>query len=517
MWSRDQVVILDLQAVQNRDYAERGIARHASEFALALCEAYPDIVGGLLLNPDLPDPGGIESLVSTGKVGYAGDVDLGVGGIYHVIAPFEFEVALDRLWPSAAIRRGLRLVVTLHDLIPRLFPDHYHSDPGLRRRYLAREELVRAADRVLSVSQATRDAAVGLMGIDPRRIRVIGAGISREFHRPDSRDEAFARARRALPALEPGFLFSVGGIDHRKNVEALLGAYALLPEALQAAHQLVIAFRIPTDQRSRLEALARRLGVASRLYLTGYIDDPTLIAAYQSTALFVFPSLYEGYGLPVVEAMACGALVVSSGASSLGELTPPIAQFDPADAASIAKVVGRALTDPATAAALAQASLRPPPIWRQAVDRAVVAYEELLSAGVRRGPRGRRRMRVGLIAPKCAAGGLVEVISVGGEVDVFDETQASEAAEPPVSPLRHLGRIEAARGGYQQVVYAFGSDWLPAAALDLARRRPGIVVALDHLPAPVRDELQACSKAYVTASELKAKNGGMLLLGFLNA
>jgi glycosyltransferase involved in cell wall biosynthesis len=372
-------VVLDLQAIQNRDYAERGVARHAFEFSRALCAAHPDLVGAMVLNPDLPVPGGIDELQATGKVAPADRVDVSRACIYHVIAPFELETALDRIWPPSMAAARLRLVVTLHDLIPRVFPDHYHADLGLRRRYLAREELVRAADRVLSVSEATKQEAVRSLGVAPRRIRVIGAGISPAFRRPGSREEAFARAAEAVTGLEPGFLLYVGGIDYRKNVEGLLRAYALLPAELRAGHQLVVAFRISPEQRSQLEGLARRLGVFGRLRLPGYVDDPTLIAAYQATDLFVFPSLYEGYGLPVAEAMACGAPVVASGTSAIAELIPPEGRFDPADPASIAAAIRRALTDSAVAKTLQRASERPPPTWAEAAGKAADVYRELVA------------------------------------------------------------------------------------------------------------------------------------------
>jgi glycosyltransferase involved in cell wall biosynthesis len=372
-------VVLDLQAVQNRDYAERGVARHTFEFARALSAAHPDLVGAMVLNPDLPVPAGIGELQDSGKVAFADRVDVSAARIYHVIAPFELETALDRIWPASMAAARLRLVVTLHDLIPRVFPDHYHADPGFRRRYLAREELVRAAVRVLSVSEATRQEAVRSLGIAPGRIRVIGAGISEAFRRPASREVAFARAREAVAGLEPGFLLYVGGIDYRKNVEGLLRAYALLPVELRAAHQLVVAFRMSPEQRSGMERLARHLGIAGRLCLPGYVDDPTLVAAYQATDLFVFPSLYEGYGLPVVEAMACGAPVVASGTSAIAELTVAEGRFDPTDPAAIAAAIGRALTDPAVSEVLRRASERPPPTWAQAAGRAAEVYRELVA------------------------------------------------------------------------------------------------------------------------------------------
>src|SRR5258708_37155098 len=122
----------------------------------------------MVLNPDFPPVrAGIDALVARGKVATADQVDLSAARIYHVIAPFEIETSLDRIWPPAMAAARLRLVVTLHDLIPRVFPDHYHADPGLRRRYLAREELIRAAARVLSAPAATKRAAVRAPRIPP--------------------------------------------------------------------------------------------------------------------------------------------------------------------------------------------------------------------------------------------------------------------------------------------------------------------------------------------------------------
>jgi len=378
-------VIVDLQAVQSADYPERGIARHALEFTRALCEAHPDLVGAVLLTPDLPAPdpapSSLRAIEAAGLLGYAGSADVSGGAIYHVISPFELAVPVERIWPPFVAEGGMQLVVTLHDLIPEVFPAHYLADPGLRRRYRVRRELVRAARRVLAVSEATRGEGIARLGLEPRRVRVIGAGISPEFLPASSSDEGLARARAELPPLESGFVLYVGGTDHRKNVEGLLTAYSLLPPGLRARHQLVVACRMTDAYRNHLRVAAARLGIASRLYLPGYVSDPTLVALYQSTALFVFPSLYEGYGLPVAEAMACGAPVVSAGTSALAELTDPRGQFDPTDPRSIAGAMTAALSDPEVAAALAKASDRPPPTWARTVDAAVAVYRELLAGG----------------------------------------------------------------------------------------------------------------------------------------
>src|ERR1700730_17788528 len=279
-------LILDLQALQSPHHRDRGIGRWSFEFTRALCEVRPDLVGAILLNPTLPEPDDLGELAATGKVHRAGDADLSSGRIYHVLSPFELDEPLWRVWPPTRTGSPMRLVVTLYDLIPEVFASQYLADPGQRRRYRARLELLRAADRVLAISAASRDEAIGRLGLDAARVTSIGAGLSSSFRRPASRVEATAEARRGMLQLQDPFIFSVGGEDDRKNVEGLLKAFALLPPDLRGAHPLVVAFRMTDGYRRHLEGLARRPGLPGPLFLPGYIDDRPLIAAYQSTDLF---------------------------------------------------------------------------------------------------------------------------------------------------------------------------------------------------------------------------------------
>src|SRR3977135_2464962 len=202
-------LILDLQALQSPHHRDRGIGRWSFEFTRALCEAHPDLVGAILLNPALPEPDDLGELAATGKVHRAGEVDLSSGRIYHVLSPFELDEPLARVWPPSAAGNPLRLVVTLYDLIPEVFASQYLADPGRRRRYRARLELVRAADRVLAISAASREGAIPPLGLDPARVPTVGAGIPSSFRPPASRAEAAARARRVMVRLQEPFIFSV--------------------------------------------------------------------------------------------------------------------------------------------------------------------------------------------------------------------------------------------------------------------------------------------------------------------
>jgi glycosyltransferase involved in cell wall biosynthesis len=371
-------LVLDLQALQSEHHRDRGIGRWAFEFTLALAEARPDLVGAILLNAHLPDPPEADTLRTIGPVGRVGETDLSRARIFHSLSPFELDQDVDGIWPRSIRESPIELVVTLYDLIPEVFPARYLADVGQRRRYRARCELIRAAGAVLAISGATRAEAIGRLGLHPEQVSSVGAGISPQFTAPASRTEALEKARAAVDRLAPSFILSVGGEDDRKNLEGLLAGFARLPAEVRAHRQLVIACRLGDGYKAHLRAVAHTLGIGPRLLLPGFVDDATLVALYQSTELFVFPSLYEGFGLPVAEAMACGAPVVASNTSATAEVASPAGQFDPSDPASMAEAMRRALTDAPTAAALARASAAPPPTWAEVAAKAIPVYERLL-------------------------------------------------------------------------------------------------------------------------------------------
>lgn len=155
--------------------------------------------------------------------------------------------------------------------------------------------------------------------------------------------EAFRAAQAGVPGLRPGFLLFTGGIEFRKNMEGALAGYATVPPEVRRAHPLVITCRMDAAQEDRLRSVARAHGLAADTLFTNFVPDDVLRALYRSTELFVFPSLYEGFGLPVAEAMACGAPAIVADRSSLREIvTRPEARFDPDRPAAIGGAIARA-------------------------------------------------------------------------------------------------------------------------------------------------------------------------------
>jgi glycosyltransferase involved in cell wall biosynthesis len=480
-------VLFDIQGIQSPAHGERGIARYLLELSLALERRHPGRVSRFVLNPDFALPGALEPLVAAGRVTFSDRLHSSEGRLYHVGSPFEY-VPFDRIWPQPAYAGGMRLVVTLYDLIPNLFPDVYLREPGTRSWYVTRLQLLLRADRVLAISEATAADAVRDLGVPRDRVVVVGAGVSDRFRRPTSRGDALATVRNALPWLEPGYIFYVGGIEPRKNIDRLLEAYARLPDELRRRHQLVVVCRVTPAEREALDRRLRGLGVSDRVRFPGYLPDELLTTLYQAAELFVFPSLYEGSGLPIAEARACGAPVVASRSSSLLELVhEEEALFDPHDTVSIAATLERVLRDDALRARLGEQELDERHTWRGVADRTAAAYDELLALPPRARPRRRPLALVTPLPPQRSGvadysyrllAGLSELCRVDAYVEVSpDDVQAPEGVA--VMPLSQLEPTERARGRYDAVVYCLGNSEFHAHALAWLRRRPGMVLGHD--------------------------------------
>ena len=386
-------VWLDARGIQSVGHAGRGIARYVAEHAEAVLELAPEAVGTVSLDPGLPVPAEAEALSASGKVIWP-ETGMPAGAavppIYHVMSPFEAERELDDIWPQW-VRQGSRLVVTLYDLVPLIMRDQYLAEWGYwATAWIARLGLTRAADQVLTISQQTADDAIEHLGLSEERITVIDSGVSdRISAMVGSRAKAESLLAKSMRKLRPGFLLYVGGTDFRKNLEGTIRAYARLPESLRSAHQRVIACNVSPLRRHDLKALARSLGIdRTQILLTGYVSGPELAALYRTCELFIFPSLYEGAGLPILEAMSCGAPVAASGVSAMPELLGDLeATFDPADPGDMARCLREVLETPGQLDSLRERSRRQVELhtWARVAEKTVEGYQRALRSPVAAG------------------------------------------------------------------------------------------------------------------------------------
>jgi len=238
--------------------------------------------------------------------------------------------------------RRPRLTTTLHDMTSWLMPE-FHPRAN-RRADAAHADLLRRADGIIAVSASTRDDAVRILGIPAERIAVIHSGVAEAFFRSDPKSVEAVRARYKL--ARPYVLF-VGTIEPRKNVDGMLDAWESLPSTVRDEFELVIAG--PIGWASPKTA-ARVRGMR---YL-GYVAEADLAPLTAGATVFAYPSLYEGFGFPVAQAMASGVPVITSNVSSLPEITQDAALLaDPRSQAELREGLLRLLTSPGLRAELA--------------------------------------------------------------------------------------------------------------------------------------------------------------------
>jgi len=231
-------------------------------------------------------------------------------------------------------------VATVHDLGYLYFPDE-HGGMGRRARDWANRWSARQARRVIAVSGATRDDLVRAYGVPPVRIAIVHHGLDPVFRPVDEGERRRVRARYQLD--RPYFLF-VGTLQPRKNYERLLRAFDRFAIG-NPTHELVLIGGRGW-QAGRLERALRAMRSRASVRVLGYVEDADLPPLYGGAVALAFPSLYEGFGLPALEAMGCGTPVLASNSSSLPEVVADAGLLvDPLDVDAIADGLSRLATD----------------------------------------------------------------------------------------------------------------------------------------------------------------------------
>ena len=267
-----------------------------------------------------------------------------------------------------------RRVVTVYDLAHEKRPEWAGGcSPEFARR--ARES-ARRADAVIATSRCTRRDIVEIYGVPEERVAVVYGGVDPAFRPLD--DRAAAEAFRRRKGLPERFVLSVLSLSPRKNIPGLLRAFAIFARSSGLPQHLVIAGKSYGADGPLREAAG--LGIAGRFRFIDYVRDEELVLLYNAADLFVFPSFYEGFGLPPLEALACGCPVAAARAGSLPEVLGDSARyFDPADDAEMADTIERAIRAGAGGAARSRGIARAAGFtWERAAAETMDLYERLL-------------------------------------------------------------------------------------------------------------------------------------------
>lgn len=280
-----------------------------------------------------------------------------------------------------------RAVVTIHDIIHLLYPEFLPN----RVAFLYAERMIRRAlehgDRILTVSRNTKADLERYFDIAGDKIETIYNGIDENFRQEIAAGDLPERLRGL--GIAPGYVLFVGNPKPHKNLDNVLKAYA------QAVHQadlpqplVCVGDRDGLDGRLRLRA--EQLGIADRLILLGHVDQEVLPAIYQGAALFLYPTLYEGFGLPVAEAMASGVAVITSNTSALKEIAEGYAHLvNPLDVTGMAGAIVECLGNDGHRAELQRLGRRRAKdfSWKKTAEQTLEVYEQVLAGKAARGTK----------------------------------------------------------------------------------------------------------------------------------
>jgi glycosyltransferase involved in cell wall biosynthesis len=366
--------------VSSAVHAKAGIGRYAASLARALADYQPGRIALFYnrVHGSHPPPG-LEALqartVHAGYKPWRMAVWLGHLtriGFNRLVPGAQLFHATEHLLPPL---HGVPTVLTVHDMIFKLFPEHQKR---LNFWYLnaTMPLYCRRAGAIVTVSESSKQDIVAHYGLDPAKVTVVYEAAAPEFV-PASR-EAVEGIRRRYGLPGP-YAIHVGTIEPRKNLTRLIEALQLLREAGLTVPLLVVGGKgwLYDDFFQRLE----RLEIADAVHFPGYVPSSDLPLLYSAATIAVMPSVYEGFGLPVLEAMACGTPVVSSDASSLPELGGRAARyFDPYDVEAVAETIRKVWVDQDLRAEMRQQGLAQAASfsWQRAATQTWAIYERLL-------------------------------------------------------------------------------------------------------------------------------------------
>ncbi|MBI3610811.1 MAG: glycosyltransferase [Nitrospirae bacterium] len=518
-------IVLDLQACQTEGSRNRGVGRYSMALArhIAAQRGHDDLcisLNGLYPETLAPISENLEGLLRANRInayryppfplpyGSTNDFWRPVAGeiitrhhvswqpdvlhIAHTFEGFIGQAVVPHCLPKIP---GCVRSATLYDLIPLIFPDFYLADLRFKKWYYEKLGTLKECDLLLAISEASRQDAINLLGIAPEKIINISGAVDENFRKTpiSPEDEAAFRHRYGLGKH---FVLYTSGDDHRKNLEGAIAGYALLSPELRHNHKLVIVCSIEPNRKTMFLERARACGLRETdVLFTGFVPEHDLVTFYNLCDAFVFPSLYEGFGLPALEAMSCGAPVIGANNSSISEIiSRPDALFDARKPEALAKALTRVLTDQGFQSLLREQGLKRSKVfsWTRTANRALNAFHEAKErltpkdAVVVSGYLPRCKLAYFSPLPNCRSGiadysaQLLPYLSSNFEIDLFvDDYDVSDPWLTSNFTIRSYREFPRLRGRYDTVMYEFGNSEFHAHMIDMLQQYPGVVVLHD--------------------------------------
>lgn len=554
-------IIIDMQGAQSGS-KYRGIGRYSSSLVNAIVkQAYSHEVW-LVLNSSFPNSvleikASMKGLVPDNRIKV---FDTCIAAA-HINANYEFfapvsekirEYFINELDPDmvliTSLFEGYNVITSidgffqkentatiLYDLIPYIHPLDYLRTPLQKEYYYRKLEYLKKANLLFSISEYSKQTAIQYLGISPDKIINILSGVDSSF-KPLALNEIDKIAFRKRFCLAKEIILSVsGGMDTRKNIKGLIQAFSLLLAKLRANYQLVLIGNITLEEKHFLNALSAKLGIAeNEIIITGYISNDDLIIFYNIATLFVFPSKEEGFGLPVLEAMACGVPVIGSNTSSIPEvINYDDALFDPFSPSSIADKIEQVLTNELFQNRLRKNGLEQAKnfTWDKSAEkllRGLENYHASIQANAEKNPISlnflkTNKPRLAVISPLppektgvadyCAD--LIRLLIDYYEIELITEQKNIELPNHLCSKLkqRTLNWFKLNSNYYDRVIYQIGNSPFHSDMFAMLQQYPGLVVLHDfYLSAMLAYEELTKRMPFIWAKTLYDSHGYCALL-----
>ncbi len=411
-----------------------------------------------------------------------------------------FEGLGDDAVTSVRTLESTTTAVTLYDLIPLIKAETYLQNAAVKAWYYAKLDSLKKADLLLAISESSRQEALDMLGLSTDKVVTVSTAVPRHF-KPVQLSSSEAQALQARHGLKRPFVMYTGGIDHRKNIEGLIEAYGKLPPDVRSRYQLAIVCSITPYNRNRLLALASRYQLTSDdVILTGFVSEEDLVGLYNLCTLFVFPSLHEGFGLPALEAMSCGAVVIGSNTSSIPEVIGrDDALFDPTRTELITQAIYKGLMDSSFRESLRE--FAPQQVakfsWESSAKKTLDAFDQLYEqrqSALELQVQVPRSYKPGLSKPRLAfvsplppeksgiaeySAELLPFLSKHYDITVIvNNMEGSLAVEKNIA-VQSVDWFLAHAEAFERRIYQFGNSSLHHHMFDLLDRYPGLVVLHD--------------------------------------
>lgn len=386
---------------------------------------------------------------------------------------------------------GVPTAVILYDLIPLIHKDVYLSDPIVDVWYRDKLAQLKHVNLLLSISASSGNEAIDWLDFPSTQVVNISTACDAQFvpRTASELDRAYLGQRYGLSRP---YIMYTGGIDHRKNIEGLIRAYAQLPTILRASHQLAVVCSIQPNERERLLQLAAVEGLFSdELVMTGFVSDEDLVTLYNACTAFVFPSLHEGFGLPALEAMQCGKAVITANTSSLPEVVGlEEAMFDPRDSGAITRKLLQVLTDAKFRSTLEQHGLMQAKKfnWDRTAQRAITAMEQCATNFTSTYLPPQNRPHLAYVSPlppersgiSFYSADLLRALTRWYTIDVVvNQPEVADEWVKDNCTIRSSEWFRENHQKYDRVLYHFGNSHFHHHMFALLEEIPGIVVLHD--------------------------------------